>query len=76
MKVIPLQVKKIWPRLKFFKSRSNSKVKVSRLKFLVPVDRSCHKECTYVRPNKKIPLFPVSRPTLIFTPDPSTFYRI
>ena len=29
-----------------------------------------------LRPNKKIPLFPVSRPTLIFTPDPSTFYRI
>ena len=28
------------------------------------------------RPNKKIPLFPVTRPTLIFTPDPSTFYHI
>ena len=26
-----------------------------------------------IRPNKKIPLFPVSQPTLIFTPDPSTF---
>ena len=31
--------------------------------------------CNFVRPNKKIPLFPVSRPSLIFTPDPNTFYR-
>ena len=31
---------------------------------------------TPMRQNKKMPLFPVSRPTLIFTPDPNTFYRI
>ena len=32
----------------FFKSRSNFKVKVTRSKLLVPVERSCHKECKYV----------------------------
>ena len=35
-------------RLKFFKSRSNFKVKVTSAKILVPMERSCHKECTYV----------------------------
>ena len=33
-------------------------------------------ETDLIRPNKKIPLFPVSRPSLIFTPDPNTFYCI
>ena len=42
MKALPLLVKKLWPRLKFFKSRSNFKVKVTRSKILVPVERSCH----------------------------------
>ena len=48
MKALPLLVRKLWPRLKFFKSRSNVKVKVTRSKILVPIERSCHKECTYV----------------------------
>ena len=48
MKALPLLVRKLWPRLKFFKSRSNVKVKVTRSKILVPLERSCHKECTYV----------------------------
>ena len=37
---------KLWPRLKFYKSRSNFKVKVTRSKILVPVERSCHMEYT------------------------------
>ena len=44
---LPLLVRKLWPRLKFFKSRSNVKVKVTRSKILVPMERSCHKECIY-----------------------------
>ena len=47
-KALPLLVKKLWPRLKFFKSRSNVKFKVTRSKILVSMERSCHKECTYV----------------------------
>ena len=47
MKALPLLVRKLWPWLKFFKSRSNVKVKVTRSKILVPMERSCHKECTY-----------------------------
>ena len=46
-KALPLLVRKLWPRLKFFKSWSNLKVKVTRSKILVPVETSCHKECTY-----------------------------
>ena len=46
MKDLPLLVKKLWPRLKFCKSRSNVKVKVTRSKILVPMERSCHKEYT------------------------------
>jgi hypothetical protein len=38
---------KIWPMLKFLKSGSNFKVKVTRSKTLVPSGRSCHKEHTY-----------------------------
>ena len=30
MKTLPLLVRKLWPKLKFFKSRSNFKVKVTR----------------------------------------------
>ena len=33
-------------QVKVFKSRSNSKVKVTRSKILVPIKRSCHKEYT------------------------------
>ena len=47
MKALPLLVKKLLPRLKFYKSRSNFKVRVIRSKMLVPMERSCHKECTY-----------------------------
>ena len=50
MKALPLLVRKIWPRLKFFESRLNFKVKVTRSKILVPMERSCHKECTYESP--------------------------
>ena len=32
--------------------------------------------CVQLGQIKKKPLFPVSRPSLIFSPDPSTFYRI
>ena len=32
MKYLPLLVRKLWPRLKVFKSRSNFKVKVTRSK--------------------------------------------
>ena len=46
MKAPPLLVKKLWPRLKFFKSSSN--VKVTRSTILVPIERSCHKEYSYV----------------------------
>ena len=35
---------KVW--LKFFKSRSNFKVKVTRSNIMVPCERSCHKEYT------------------------------
>ena len=40
-------VGKLWPRLTFYKSRSNFKVKVTRSKFMVPIERSCYKECAY-----------------------------
>ena len=46
MKALPLLVKNLWSRLKFFESRSNFKVKVTRSKILVLMERSCHKECT------------------------------
>ena len=47
MKAHPLLVKKVLLRLKFFESRSNFKVKVTRSKILVTMESSCHKECTY-----------------------------
>ena len=46
MKALSLMAKKLWPRLKFFKSRSNFKVKVTKSKITVPSERSCHKEYT------------------------------
>jgi hypothetical protein len=36
--------------VKFLKSGSNFKVKVTRSKNLVPIERSCHKEHTYEIP--------------------------
>ena len=46
MKALSLVVRKLWSRLKFFKSRSNFKVKATRSKITVPCERSCHKEYT------------------------------
>ena len=42
----PLVNRELWARLKFFENRSNFKVKVIRSKSLVPMEKSCHKECT------------------------------
>ena len=47
MKALYLTVHKLWPRWKFWKSRSNFKVKVTRSKIMKWHERSCHKECTY-----------------------------
>ena len=44
MKALSLLVRKLWPRLKFFKSKSNFNVKVTRSNILVSMERSCHKE--------------------------------
>ena len=46
MNALSLMAKKLWPRLKIFKSRSNFKVKVTKSKITVPSERSCHKEYT------------------------------
>ena len=45
MKALSHRIKKLWPMLKFFKSRSKIKVKVTCSKFMVPLERSCHKFC-------------------------------
>ena len=47
IKALSLLVWKLWPKLKFFKSRSNFKVKVTRSNIMVLCERSCHKEYTY-----------------------------
>ena len=49
MKALSLTVDTLWPRarLKFLKSRSNFKVKVTRSKIMEWHERSCQKECTY-----------------------------
>ena len=39
--------KKFMSKVKFFKTRSNFKVKVTRSKIMVPGERSCHKEYTF-----------------------------
>ena len=39
MKALALMVPKLWPRLKFLKSRSKVKVKVTRPKMRVPLER-------------------------------------
>ena len=46
MKAPSLLNRKLWPRLKFIKSRSTFKVKVTRSKIMVPCERSCHKKNT------------------------------
>ena len=48
MKALSLMVHKLWPiaRLKFLKSRSNFKVKVTRLNIMAWCERSCHTEYT------------------------------
>jgi hypothetical protein len=50
MKALSLTIQNIRPMLKFLKSGSNFKVKVTRSKILVPTERSCHKEYTYEIP--------------------------
>ena len=45
-KALSLLIQKLWSRLKFLKSRSNSKVKVTRSKILVSLERSCNKAYT------------------------------
>jgi hypothetical protein len=50
MKALSLAIQKIWPMLKFLKSGSNFKVKVTKSKILVQIERSCHKEHTYEIP--------------------------
>ena len=45
---LSLSVQKLMPRLSFSKRRSKVKVKVTRSKFLVPSERSCHKQFTHV----------------------------
>ena len=46
MKALCLTVHKLWPWLKFLKSRSNFKVKVTRSNIMVWCERSCHKKYT------------------------------
>ena len=41
-----LRIKKLWPMLKFLKSRSKVTVKVTHSKFMVPLERPRHKEQT------------------------------
>ena len=47
MKALSLTIKKLWPMLKFLKSRSKVMVKVISSKFMVPLERSCHKDHTF-----------------------------
>ena len=46
MKALSLPIQKLCPMLKFLKSRSKVKVKVTRSKILVSMERYCHKEYT------------------------------
>jgi hypothetical protein len=46
MKALPLTNLKLWARLKFLKSRLNSKVKGQRIKVMVSNERPYHKEYT------------------------------
>ena len=46
MKALSHRIKKLWPMLKFFESRSKVTVKVTSSKFMVPLERSCHKDHT------------------------------
>ena len=49
MKALSLLIRYLWPRLKFFKSRSNVKVKVTRSKIMVPNKSSCHKHMCKIK---------------------------
>ena len=47
MKVLSLIIKKVMANVKvFFKSRSKVTLKVTCSKFMVPLERSCHKDHT------------------------------
>jgi hypothetical protein len=47
MKALSLTISKDMTNVKVLKSGSNFKVKVSRQKIMVPIDRSCHKKQTH-----------------------------
>ena len=48
MKALSLIIEKLWPMLIFFfKSRSKVTVKVTRSKFMVPLERPCHNQHTF-----------------------------
>jgi hypothetical protein len=47
VKSLSLTIQKIWPMLKFLESGSNFKVKVTRSKVMIRIERSCHKKQTY-----------------------------
>ena len=46
LKALSFTMKKLWPMLKFFKSRSKVTFKVTSSKFMVPLKRSCDKDHT------------------------------
>jgi regulation of enolase protein 1 (concanavalin A-like superfamily) len=50
MKSLSLTTQNIWSMLKFLKSKSNFKVKVTRSNIMIPIERSCHKEHIYEIP--------------------------
>ena len=43
MKTLSHRIKKLWPMLKFLKSRSKVTVKVKCSEFMIPLERSCDK---------------------------------
>ena len=47
MKALSFMVRKLWAILKFFKSRSKLRVKVTYTKLMIPLEKSCHNEHTY-----------------------------
>ena len=39
MKTLSILIIKLWPRFKFFKSKSNFKIKVTRSQIIVPMEK-------------------------------------
>ena len=54
MKALSLRIKKLWLKIKYFR-RSKVKVKVTCSKFMVPPERSCHKEHCYTHAKYESP---------------------